>query len=81
MAFFVYRNTTHKSVVIHRGICGHCRDGHGKLPNLLGTFNGQWFISSNNGYLDYQSAVESADYLAQEMNTNFRNCRVCRPEA
>jgi len=43
MSYYVYENwTAERKAVIHRGSCGHCKDGQGCHDNPLGNRNGQW---------------------------------------
>ena len=43
MNFYVYENwTAENKAVIHRGLCGNCRDGRGCHETPLGNRNGQW---------------------------------------
>jgi hypothetical protein len=43
MSYYVYENwTAERKAVIHRGSCGHCKEGQGCHDNPLGNRNGQW---------------------------------------
>jgi len=43
MSYWVYENwRAEQKAVIHRGNCGHCKDGRGCHDNPLGNSNGRW---------------------------------------
>ena len=79
MPFYIYQNIPNTRVVIHRGQCPFCNNGQGLQENILGDINGQWY-PNNDGYMTYQDAVNVAETLAENLNTNFQNCQRCNPQ-
>jgi hypothetical protein len=79
MAYYVYQNYPTDRVVIHKGHCSFCNDGSGVQENPLGDENGKWHKAPNVGYDTYREAKIKAEQLANEMNTEFQNCKRCNP--
>lgn len=75
MAFYVYENWTAKNVKIHKGQCGFCNNGNGRR-GYYGNKNGKWHGSIKT----YLQAQHLAIQLANNLGTNYRNCKRCHPE-
>jgi len=68
MSYYVYENwTAERKAVIHRGSCGHCKDGQGCHHNPLGSTNGQW-------HGPFRS-VQEAEHAAVRTGKPFRRHR------
>jgi len=71
MSFYVYQNWTHDRVRVHRGDCGHCKDGKGSQPNATGS-NGRWY----GPYESQESALRIAKSLDQRDTRPCGHCAV-----
>lgn len=69
MSFWVYENTVHKKVRVHRADCSYCSDGHG-VHGGGKTGSGEWF----GPYETLDHAMQVADSRGQP---DVRGCEVC----
>lgn len=59
MNFWGYENwTAEQKAVIHKGSCGHCKEGRGCHQNILGEKNGRW-LGPYSTLADAQSAANA----------------------
>jgi hypothetical protein len=69
--YWVYENWTNRRVRVHRGECGHCKDGHGCQIEDPGR-NGKWHGPFN----DRSEVFDVAKRLAR---LDTKSCAVCSP--
>lgn len=76
MPFYVYENWTAKNIKVHKAACSFCNKGNGVHPKKHGNKNGKW----HGPFGAYRQARAKADQLANNLQTNYRNCKKCNPE-
>ena len=72
MKYYIYENwqakAPNRTLKIHKGSCGHCKDGRGKIVNAIQGRNGQWI-----GPFDLLESARSYD-----QNRTITECGCCK---
>ena len=77
MSYFIYRNwVAEKKAVIHKGVCGMCKNGRGCHTNPLGNKNGEW----SKEFKTFSDAKKEASVTYQGRRLKVRFCAKCKPD-
>jgi hypothetical protein len=76
MTLWIYKNIKNTingkpRTIIHKGECGHCKDGSGVTGNGTELCNGEWI-----GPINF---ISQAEAIASNVSSDYRKCDKCKP--